>query len=65
MKNITIIGAGYVGYSLALLLAKRNIVKVIDIDETKIDLINKSQPVIKDGYIEKYLLDNKLKRSKR
>ena len=61
MKNITIIGAGYVGYSLALLLAKRNIVKVIDIDETKIDLINKSQPVIKDGYIEKYLLDNKLK----
>ena len=61
MKNITIIGAGYVGYSLALLLAKKNIVKVIDIDETKIDLINKSQPVIKDGYIEKYLLDNKLK----
>ena len=41
MKNITIIGAGYVGYSLALLLAKRNMVKVIDIDETKIDLINK------------------------
>ena len=60
MKNITIIGAGYVGYSLALLLAKKNIVKVIDIDETKIDLINKSQPVIKDGYIEKYLLNNKL-----
>ena len=60
MKNITIVGAGYVGYSLALLLAKNNKVKVIDIDETKIDLINKSEPVIKDGYIEKYLLDNKL-----
>ena len=60
MKNITIVGAGYVGYSLALLLAKNNKVKVIDIDETKIDLINKSEPVIKDGYIEKYLLDNVL-----
>ena len=60
MKNITIVGAGYVGYSLALLLAKNNKVKVIDIDETKIDLINKSEPVIKDGYIEKDLLDNKI-----
>ena len=42
MKNICILGAGYVGLSLATLLATKNSVKIYEIDERKVQLINKT-----------------------
>lgn len=58
--KITIIGAGYVGMSLAAVLSKKNIVKVLDIDKHKIDLINNFKSTIKDNDIEKFLEDKNL-----
>jgi UDPglucose 6-dehydrogenase len=40
MKNITIAGTGYVGLSLAVLLAQHNQVIALDIDQQKVDSIN-------------------------
>ena len=61
MKKITIIGAGYVGYSLALLLAKENSVTLLETNKKKVNLINKSKSPIIDGFIEKYIKSNSLK----
>ncbi len=46
--KISVIGAGYVGLSLAVLLSKKNIVKLFDIDKNKIDQINNNSNPIKD-----------------
>ena len=46
MKNITVIGAGYVGLSLALLLSKNNSVSVLDIDESRVRDINQKNPIL-------------------
>lgn len=56
--NITVVGAGYVGLSLAALLSIRNHVTVVDIDQEKVDKINKRQCYIKDSYLEKLFKDN-------
>lgn len=53
--NITVVGLGYVGLSNALLLARKNNVTALEIDETKINLINKRISPIKDTEIENYL----------
>ncbi|MDE8332115.1 nucleotide sugar dehydrogenase [Erysipelothrix rhusiopathiae] len=53
--NIVIVGTGYVGLSLAVLLSKRNIVTAIDIDREKIEKINDGISPIKDQLIEDYL----------
>lgn len=53
--KITIVGAGYVGLSLATLLSVQNEVSIVDIDEKKIDLINKRISPIEDEYIENIL----------
>lgn len=58
--KITIVGAGYVGLSLATLLAIRNDVTIVDIDDKKIDLVNKRKSPIKDEYIERYFAEKKL-----
>lgn len=58
--QISVIGAGYVGYSLALSLAKNNVVKVLEIDERKISKLNSGSPVIAETYIEEYLEKNEL-----
>ncbi|MGB4116679.1 MAG: nucleotide sugar dehydrogenase [Polaromonas sp.] len=57
--KITVVGAGYVGLSNAVLLAQHNEVVVIDIDSHKIELINQRQSPIADAEIEIYL-KNKL-----
>jgi UDPglucose 6-dehydrogenase len=49
--KITIFGAGYVGFSLAVLLAKKNEVNLVDIDDLKVDLINKGNSPVKDSLI--------------
>lgn len=59
-KNITIVGSGYVGMSLAVLLAKHNDVIVLDIDSTRVDSINLKQSTVSDPEIEDFLSSRKL-----
>ena len=54
-KNITVIGLGYVGASISVLLAQQNIVKVIDIDNKKVEMINNNVSPVEDDYIQSYL----------
>ena len=53
--KITVVGTGYVGLSIAVLLAQHNHVTAVDIIPEKIDLINNRKSPIQDDYIEKYL----------
>lgn len=47
-KKITVVGAGYVGLSLAILLSQHNEVTILEINPQKVDLINKRISPIKD-----------------
>lgn len=58
--NIAVAGTGYVGLSLAVLLAQNNKVYAVDIIPEKIDLINQKKSPIQDEYIEKYLAEKDL-----
>lgn len=58
--NITIVGTGYVGLSIATLLAQHNHVVAIDIIEEKVNMINNKKSPIKDKEIEDFLLNKKL-----
>lgn len=58
--KIAIAGTGYVGMSIATLLAQHNQVKAVDIVSEKVDLINKKISPIQDDYIEKYLAEKDL-----
>lgn len=58
--NIAVAGMGYVGLSLAVLLAQHNHVTAVDVVPEKVDLINKRQSPIADAEIEEYLSDHKL-----
>lgn len=60
MQKIGVIGAGYVGMSIAILLSQQNEVVIIDIDKNKVDKINKKISPINDEYIEQYLNNNNL-----
>ncbi len=60
MKNISIVGLGYVGLSNAILLSQRNNVIAIDTDKHRIDLINKKKSPIQDVEINSYLKDHNL-----
>lgn len=53
--NIAVSGIGYVGLSLAVLLAQHNHVVCTDIDEKKVEKINRKEAPIKDELIEQYL----------
>ena len=53
--NIAVVGTGYVGLSLAVLLSQKNKVIAIDIDSQKIDLINRRKSPVVDKEIEEYL----------
>ena len=59
--KIAVAGTGYVGLSLAILLAQHHKVYAVDIIPEKIELINKKQSPIQDEYIEKYLAEKDLK----
>ena len=59
-RKIAVAGTGYVGLSLAVLLAQHNQVTAVDIVPEKVDLINKRKSPIQDNYIEKYLEEKKL-----
>lgn len=58
--KIAVAGTGYVGLSLAVLLAQHNEVKAVDIVPEKVDLINRKKSPIQDDYIEKYLAEKEL-----
>ncbi|WP_289646152.1 nucleotide sugar dehydrogenase, partial [uncultured Duncaniella sp.] len=58
--NIAIAGTGYVGMSIATLLAQHNHVTAVDILPEKIDLINQRRSPVKDEYIELYLSEKNL-----
>ena len=58
MKKITIVGAGYVGLSLAVLLAKKNSVTLIDIDESKISKLNNGNSTLAETSIQDMLTEN-------
>lgn len=59
-KKIVIAGTGYVGLSLATLLAQHNHVVAVDIMPEKVELINNKKSPIQDDYIEKYLAEKNL-----
>ena len=58
--NITVVGTGYVGLSLAVLLAQDNEVTAVDILQEKVDMINRRRSPIKDAELEEYLRDKEL-----
>ena len=60
MKKIAIAGTGYVGMSLAVLLAQDNEVTAVDVIKDKVDAINAKRSPIKDEYIERYLAEKEL-----
>ena len=55
--TIAVAGTGYVGLSIATLLAQHNKVYAVDIVPEKVDLINQRKSPIQDEYIEKYLAE--------
>ena len=59
-KKITIVGAGYVGMSLSLLLAQKNQIYVHDIDKEKVQTINSGKPTILDKHMDDFLKDENL-----
>ena len=59
-KTIAVAGTGYVGLSIATLLAQQNQVIAVDIVPEKVDLINQRISPIQDEYIEKYLAEKEL-----
>lgn len=58
--KIAVAGTGYVGLSIAVLLAQHNPVKAVDIVPEKVDLINRKKSPIQDEYIETYLAEKEL-----
>ena len=58
--NIAVAGTGYVGLSIATLLAQHNHVIAVDIIPDKVELINNKKSPIQDEYIEKYLAEKEL-----
>ncbi len=59
-RNIAVAGTGYVGLSIATLLAQHNHVTAVDIIKEKVELINNKKSPIQDEYIEKYLTEKEL-----
>ena len=58
--KIAVAGTGYVGLSIAVLLAQHNEVHAVDIVPEKVELINSRKSPIQDEYIEKYLAEKEL-----
>ncbi|HFI0791453.1 TPA: nucleotide sugar dehydrogenase [Streptococcus suis] len=59
-KKIAVAGTGYVGLSIAVLLAQHHQVTAVDIIQEKVDFINARKSPIQDDYIEKYLAEKDL-----
>ena len=60
LTKITIVGSGYVGMSLAVLLAQHNKVTILDIDSSRVEKINQNQSTISDSEIDNYISEKSL-----
>ncbi len=58
--RVAVAGTGYVGLSIATLLAQHHRVTAVDVVPEKVDLINQRKSPIQDGYIEQYLAEKEL-----
>ena len=58
--KVTVVGSGYVGMSLAVLLAQHNDVTVLDIDPDRVDQVNRRESTVADPDIEAFLRDRNL-----
>ena len=58
--KVTVVGSGYVGMSLAVLLAQHNEVTVLDIDPERVDLVNRRESTVTDTDIEVFLKEKDL-----
>lgn len=58
--KITVVGSGYVGMSMSVLLSQNNQVTVYDIDDNKVKKINNKQSTVQDSLINEYLLNKEL-----
>ena len=58
--NITIVGTGYVGLSISTLLSQKHKIITLDIDESKVELINNRKSPIEDKEIEDFFINKKL-----
>jgi UDPglucose 6-dehydrogenase len=58
--KVTVVGSGYVGMSLAVLLAQHNEVTVLDIDPDRVDQVNRRESTVADPDIEAFLRDREL-----
>ena len=58
--NISVAGTGYVGLSIATLLAQHNDVTAVDVVKERVDLVNNKKSPIQDDYIEDYLANKPL-----
>ena len=58
--KLTVVGSGYVGLSLAVLLAQHNDVTVLDIDGSQVDKVNSKQSTVVDNEIESFLTKKEL-----
>ena len=58
--KITVVGSGYVGMSLAVLLAQHNDVVVLDIDKDRVETINNKKSTVADSEIELFLAEKTL-----
>ena len=58
--NIAVAGTGYVGMSIATLLAQHHHVTAVDIVPERVDAVNARRSPIQDTYIEKYLAEKEL-----
>lgn len=59
-RKIVVVGAGYVGLSMSVLLSQHNTVAVIDTDQEKVEKINQRVSPVQDKYIQEYLSDRPL-----
>jgi UDPglucose 6-dehydrogenase len=58
--KVTVVGSGYVGMSLAVLLAQHNDVVVLDVDPARVGRVNNKQSTVADAEIESFLADKEL-----
>jgi len=58
--KITVVGSGYVGMSLAVLLAQHNDVVVLDVDASRVEKVNNKQSTVADAEIEAFLSEKEL-----
>ena len=59
-KTIAVAGLGYVGLSMATLLAQKNHVLAVDVAKEKVDMVNNRKSPIRDEYIEKFFAEREL-----